>query len=133
VLTAESLDKFGAELKTVFKTATGVYRQREFQQNCCFNDRTEQLWLTNRVTQIVKPENFFQLVQQLHLVDDGEIDPTFALLRDGVLFYLNPYVKSQNDVFPMFAHEVALRDAIGGVWYIMSPARIIGLPFFLRP
>jgi hypothetical protein len=59
VLTVESLDKFGAELKTVFKTATGVYRQREFQQNYCFNDRREQLRLTNRVTQIVKQERIF--------------------------------------------------------------------------
>jgi hypothetical protein len=66
-------------------------------------------------------------------VHDGEIDPTFILLSDEVLFYLIPYVKSQNDVFPMFVHEAALRDAMGGVWYIMSPARIIGLPFFLRP
>jgi hypothetical protein len=66
-------------------------------------------------------------------VHDGEIDPIFALLSDGVLFYLNRYVKSQNDVFPMFVHEVALRGAIGGLWYVMSAAWIIGLPFFLRP
>jgi hypothetical protein len=56
VLTAENLDKIGAELKTVLREETGMYRQREFQQNCCINDRTEQLWFTNCVTQIVKQD-----------------------------------------------------------------------------
>jgi hypothetical protein len=66
-------------------------------------------------------------------VHDGEIDATIVLLRNGVRFYLKRYVKSQKDIFPLFVHEVALRDVIGGVWYAMSAALIIGLPFFLRP
>ena len=45
---------------------------------------------------------------------DGEIDPTFVLLSDGARFYLNRYVKSQNDIFLMFVHEVTLRDVIVG-------------------
>jgi hypothetical protein len=67
-------------------------------------------------------------------VYDGEIYPTFVLLRNGVRFYLKRYVKSQKDIFPFFVHEVALRDVIGDVWYAMSAALIIGLSFFfMRP
>jgi len=50
------LDEIGAELETFLRQETGVYRQREFQQNGCISDRTELLWFANRVTQIVKQE-----------------------------------------------------------------------------
>jgi hypothetical protein len=50
MLTAEKLGEIGAELETFLRQRTGVYRQREFKQNCCISDRTEQLWFTNRVT-----------------------------------------------------------------------------------
>jgi len=56
VLTAEKLDEIRAELKTFIRRETGVYRQREFQQNGCISDRTEQLWFRNRVALIVKQE-----------------------------------------------------------------------------
>jgi len=65
-------------------------------------------------------------------VDDREIYATFVLLRNGIQLYLKRYVKSQKDMFPFFFHEVALRDVIGGVWYAMSAALIIGLPFFFE-
>ena len=56
MLTTEKLDEIGAELETFLRQEKGVYRQREFQQNGCISDRTEQLWFTNRVTLIVKQE-----------------------------------------------------------------------------
>jgi hypothetical protein len=63
-------------------------------------------------------------------VHDGEIYATFVLLRNGVRFYLKRYVKSQKDKFSFFVYEMALRDVVGGVWYDMSAALTIGLPFF---
>jgi hypothetical protein len=124
------LDEIGAELGTFLRQETGVHRQREFQQNGCISDRTEQLLFTNRVTIIVKQERILSTCRQLHLAYDGEIDATFVLLRNRVRFYLKRYVKFQKDIFPFFVNEVALRDIIGGVWYAMSAALIIGLPFF---
>jgi hypothetical protein len=64
-------------------------------------------------------------------VHDGIVDPQLLFMTDEAWFHVSGHVNAQNvriwsDDNPHAIHQVSLRSKKLGIWYALSPRRIIG-------